>query len=59
MTSFQMIQIAMAVFVGNVMTICVIKGYQRMKASDRFDWITAGLFCGPMLATAAILTTMR
>lgn len=52
-------QIAVAVFLGNMMTVGVVKGYQRMKKEDRFEWVTAVYYLGPLIGTASVLWIAR
>lgn len=59
MDSYTIIQVAVAVFLGNVMTLGVVKAYQRMKLENRFEWVTAVYFLAPLIATAGILTLGR
>lgn len=51
--------LATAVLIGNIATIMLIKGYQRMKREDRFEWVTAGLYLAPLMLIVGILATTR
>lgn len=56
MDSFDILTIASAVFLGNVMTLGVFKGWQRLKSENRFEWFTAFIFVTPLLMMAATLS---
>jgi hypothetical protein len=47
MDAFTMLQVAVAVMLGNVLTRILFKGWERVKA-DRVDWSTAAFYIGPL-----------
>lgn len=58
MTSVEFFQIAVAIFTGNMMTISLIKGYQRMKKEDRFEWVTAFYYLSPLAVAMFVFWTI-
>lgn len=57
MDAWQVMQIAAAVFLGNVMTLGLFKGWQRMKAEDGFSFTTAFYWLAPLCLALVVLTT--
>lgn len=59
MTAYNLIEVAVAVFLGNMMTIGVVKGYMRMKKTNQADSIVLFFYGAPLLATAIVLSIAR
>jgi hypothetical protein len=54
LNSFAIIQIAVAVMLGNVMTRILFRGWERVK-TDRTDWLTTAFYLGPLAAIVIVL----
>jgi hypothetical protein len=54
-TAFDLVSFAVAVLIGNVMTLALLKGWQRMKREDSFSWVTAAYYLGPLCMIIAVL----
>jgi hypothetical protein len=54
LSAFSLIQIAVAVLLGNVMTRVLFRGWDRVK-SDRTDWLTTAFYLGPLAAIVVVL----
>ena len=46
-TAFQVLQLAVAILVGNVMTRVLFRGWERVKA-EKVDWLTSAFYLGPL-----------
>jgi hypothetical protein len=52
--AFGVVQLAVAVMLGNVMTRILFRGWDRVK-SDRTDWLTTAFYLGPIAAIVIVL----
>ena len=59
MDAFTILQVAVAVFLGNVATLATFKAWQRMKREDRFDWVTGFYWITPLSGSALVLYLAR
>lgn len=55
MESDIILQLACAIFIGNAMTLAVVKGYQRMKVENAFRMETAFYYLAPLAFVAGTL----
>jgi hypothetical protein len=46
-SAFQVCQLAVAFLIGNVMTRCLFRGWERVKA-DKVDWTTSAFYLAPL-----------
>jgi hypothetical protein len=54
MDGFTLLQIAVAVLLGNVMTRCLFRGWDRVK-QERLDFWTAAFYVGPLAMIVLVL----
>jgi hypothetical protein len=54
LTAFQVMQIAMAVFAGNALTLLMVKGYQWMIAEGS-PWWASACYAFPLLLVVLVL----
>jgi len=47
--------VAVAVFGGNLLTLCLLLAVREMRNDARINALTIGAFCGPLLIVAATL----
>ena len=53
-SAFQVMQLAVAILLGNVMTRVLFRGWERVK-KDRFDFWTTVFYLGPLFAIVLVL----
>ncbi len=53
-SAFQVVQVAIAILLGNVMTRCLFRGWERVK-QDKVDWQTAGFYLAPLACIVIVL----
>jgi hypothetical protein len=46
-SAFQVCQLAVAILLGNIMTRCLFRGWERVK-KDRVDWSTSAFYLAPL-----------
>lgn len=54
-SAFQVVQIATGVLLGNIMTLCLYKGYKRLDGPKTWTWETAGIYLGPLAMIVIVL----
>lgn len=54
LTSFMILQIAVAVLLGNVMTRCLFRGWERVK-QEKVDLTTAAFYLAPLALIVIVL----
>ena len=59
MDAFGVLTFATAVLIGNLATLSLIKGYQRMKRENRFEWVTAFYYLSPLALIIGVLSLTR
>lgn len=54
-TAFQVVQIAVGVLLGNLMTLALYRGYKRLDTPRVWSLETAGLYLGPLAMIVLVL----
>ena len=57
MDAFMVLQIAVAVFLGNVMTLGLVRAWQRMKMGEDVSWSLGFYWLAPLGLTLVVLLT--